>query len=403
MSTSPPSQLPALGIDIGAAQLHVAWSPDPRQAVEVLELESQDWQDRLIALVPPGATVAYEPTGWHYSAPVVAVLHHIGCTVLQVEHRITGMVRTLRVSGVKKDMTDAQALAYIAATHASAPMRGVHTSLPNIDNRVTSLRMLIWAHVRAVKERTRTANRLRQMAHSVWPALDQKLTVYLRAIRAGAITPAELRGLAIELDTDEEARPTDYNHATRRRELAALVAALPPWLDVSYLRDTIQREAIALEHHNDQVTEIADLINAAIHEEPFAQVSALWSTIPAAGPFWLAALHVATHGHAADLTIGEFKASVGSHPHISQSGETADSSAARQGFKPAKVALYIWTMTLIRMGDNPVAATFERRKDAGQGFGIQAARAKLCASLYGVAKNGTTYNPDQPDHQWRNS
>jgi hypothetical protein len=53
--------------------------------------------------------VACEPTGWHYSAPVIAVLHHTGCKVLQVEHRVTRHVRELRVSAIKNDGTDALA------------------------------------------------------------------------------------------------------------------------------------------------------------------------------------------------------------------------------------------------------------------------------------------------------
>ena len=40
---------------------------------------------------------------------------------------------------------------------------------------------------------------------------------------------------------------------------------------------------------------------------------------------------------------------MGHHPLISQSGESSQEVMARQGFKPARRALHLWTMNLIQM------------------------------------------------------
>src|SRR5260221_12316665 len=106
---------PAFGVDISAEKLHIVSWPPARNGYHVIDLTDPTWHLTVAQVIQPSSIVAYEPTGWHYSAPLVALLHHLGCTVVTVEHRITGQIRTLRNSGMKKDMTDAQALAYIAA------------------------------------------------------------------------------------------------------------------------------------------------------------------------------------------------------------------------------------------------------------------------------------------------
>ena len=95
----------AIGIDIGVTSLHVATSPDPRTKPHVIAMKDDAWPTNLLALIPSGETVAYEPTGWHYSAPIVALLLHHGCEVLTVEHCITGKIRDLRISSVKTDLS----------------------------------------------------------------------------------------------------------------------------------------------------------------------------------------------------------------------------------------------------------------------------------------------------------
>lgn len=140
----------AIGIDISAERLHVATSPHPREPIHEIDLTDPNWHCQLAAIIPPGATVGYEPTGFHYSGPIVATLQHIGCHVIQVEHRATGLAREWRISGVKEDMTDAQALCYIAQQYAlGTPPRGIHPITPGRSEAVTALRGLIWTHIRA--------------------------------------------------------------------------------------------------------------------------------------------------------------------------------------------------------------------------------------------------------------
>lgn len=222
-----------VGIDIGADAIHVATSYEPRDKVQVIALTDTDWFEQLSAIVHVGCIVALEPTGWHYSAPIVAALQQIGALVLRVEHRITGKVRELRISGAKRDLTDAQALCYIATHQARDQFRGVRPAEPETENRVTALRLLVWSYVRATKEKTRTQNRIRQLAHSIWPSLDNRLEIYLRAVKHGAATPAELRALVADLKEVDAAKghkqkyPTSYNHKTSRANLYSLVETLP--------------------------------------------------------------------------------------------------------------------------------------------------------------------------------
>jgi transposase len=381
------------GIDIGASELHVATSTDKAQPVISLDLTDLTWAEQLSAILAPGALVAVEPTGWHYSAPIIALLQHIGAQVLIVEHRVTGKVRDLRVAGVKNDTTDARALFYAALQAAQEqPLHGTHPAQPDLESASAGLRLLILSHKRAVKECTRTTNRLHQVAHSIWPALGQHLSTYLRAINAGFITPADLHHLVGKFSLgDGHYFPLGFEHGTSRNNLKRLADDLPPWLDGERMRPVIQSEAdnLAINEQRAQVT--AELIQKMVTDPPFKDITRLWLTIPAAGLLDCAAIHGATHGQAKTLTPAQFRAMVGAHPHTSQSGETTESSASRQGFAPAKAALYLWVLRLIKQADNPVAEVYQTRKAAGYRYSMAAARFKLVNILSGIARTGTPY------------
>lgn len=408
MSTSTVPPTVALGVDIGAKAIHVATSGDPRSRVTVIELSDHDWHNQLAAFVSPGETVAaYEPTGWHYSAPIVATLQHAGATLLQVEHRITGIVRDLKVSGVKKDKTDAHALATIAARHHLEAYRGVHqVQTTDLLLATNTLRALVWSYIRTDKETVRTTNRLRQMAHSIWPSLSKHLGPYLVAIQtADAITPAELRSLARRLAIIRDEKPAKgerrvypygYEEPATRTALHNLVETLPLWLDWTPLRPVIQRESFIIREQEARQEDAERLIIKALQTEHFAQVADLWLTVPGAGHIAIASILAACHGDPTSISLRQFKASLGSHPRLSQSGETEESSAARQGFKPAKKYLYLWTMALLNPdvapANNPIRATFDDRR--GEEHAIRRARAKLCAILHGIARSGQPYDPN---------
>lgn len=379
--------MPYAGIDIGADTIHVCTDLNPKTPVTALDLTKPDWWRELAALIPPGTTAALEPTGSHYSAPVIAALRHMGAAPVLINHATTGHVRELQIAGVKNDKTDARALAYIArALTQGERIRGTMTPLPG-DLRAYGLRLTILAHARATKETTRTTNRLHQMAHAIAPILSQRLETYLRAARAGAVTATEIRDLATNPPLP------DYKHHATRRALTELAAALPPWADGEPLRTAITAELYTLTTAEEHRTHLRAEIEAEMRSAPFAHFCHLWQPIPRYSPLYAAAILGATKGSPDLMTLARLKAAIGSHPKSAQSGQTTQTRAARQGFKPARAAMYLWTLGLIQEGQNPIAATFHKHKSAGERNAIYISRAKLAAILSGCARTGKPYNP----------
>lgn len=393
----------AIGIDIGARYMHVAFADGVSPAV--IPLTKPNWIDRLQALIPPGAIVALEPTGWYYSAPILRVLDHIGATALIVEHSQTGHVRNLHVKKVKTDRTDAHALRHIAATHAVVNYLGVTRAVLRSDKSSLRLRRLIYAYYRADKEKTRATNRLRQLAYAVHPPLGLSHKAYFIAVQHGFITPDDLRILASQIETyqatprrerGEINLPEDFKDGRVARPLLKLIASLPEWLHEDDLRDLIFREGKALRYFRRQRREIEEMIEAEIAANPtFARLYQLWSSVPSSGVMRIAAVISATHG-VTTIPIEQFRAALGVHPKLSQSGETTERVKSRPGFKLAKGAIHLWTMGLISAGKttpNPIYETFRRHEARGHKGAFFAARAKLANILWGIARTGKPYDP----------
>lgn len=366
------------GVDIGVRALHVATGYSAHSPVTKVDLTRPTWAAELAALVGPG-TAALEPTGWHYSAPIIMALHAAGAQVVLVEHRITGTVREQRLTGVKTDRTDARALAYIAEHWQS--YRGTRLIKPKLLGSASELRLLLHAHERACKETTRAKNRLHQMLHAVWPALSQRLDTFLAAAKLGFITPAELR---------EAVHSPNLHHASRRT-LATIVETFPAWLTTTPLAAPIAHEVEILQLFEAEAAKLHAALEIIIQRPPFAEVTALWATVPGYSPLAAAACHAACRGEAPALNESQFKAACQMHPKISASGETAQSAMSRQGFKPAAKYLHLWTLNLIGQGDNPVSATYERLKARDSDSALAAARAKLAIILSALARSGKEY------------
>jgi hypothetical protein len=388
------------GIDTGAEALHICIIDDNRAAktapVTVIDLTNHNWHKTVSGIIAPGDRVAIEPTGWHYSAPVIKLMRHIGAQVIQVEHRTTGRIRDLHVSEVKNDKTDARALAIAARTFPN--LSGMHEA-SQAEDIITSLRLIVSDYIRATKESTRSKNRLRQMAHAIWPSLAVSFDTYWRAITAGAISPSEIRELAAAIASANRntlaQRYPSYNHGTSRKNLTEIAETLPAFIAETPLRDAIGREALRLQLAENQQDHYMELANDIINGPRLTDITEVWRTIPGAGTFALAALHVATHGNARGLNLARFKAAVGSHPHNRRSGETEERAAARHGYKPAKTALYLWTMAAIRTGKPPtVVAAYERHATAAENrrFNIQAGRAQLVTILWATARKLEAYH-----------
>ena len=161
------------------------------------------------------------------------------------------------------------------------------------------------------------------------------------------------------------------------------------------MRDAIAYEATARRQYQTTQDNLEARLTAIISADPFLTVSQCWATIPGSHSLAIAALHVATHGMASELTATKFKATVGSHPRISQSGADLQSEAARQGFRPAKKYLYLWAMNLIRDNDNAVSEAFASAKDRGSQHAMAAARSQLCLILSALSRNRQAYDPSR--------
>jgi transposase len=390
----------AVGIDVGADNLHIALSHERTAPVYRIDLVDPLWHIRLAEFISSGDVVALEPTGWHYAAPVIAALAHIGACILIVEHRVTGQIRDLKIAGVKNDKTDARALHYIAHHHQQEPFYGVNSVHPTLQASAMGLRMMIHAYMRSDKERTRTLNRIRQMTHSVAPILNIEIKTYLHAVGAGYSDLDAVRDLAAELariDGVERRRdrvyPEGYKTEGKRAALYDLVEQLPVWSGNRVLTDVIADEYAAWRDIDARKDRLEAAIGAIAAREPFGDLTSLWMSVPGVGLTLCAMLHAATRGLASYLTPEQFRASLGSHPRISSSGKSAESIAAAGGFRPAKKLLHLAEMYLIRVGDNPVADTFAYHKARGEKYAMQKARAKLVNILSGVARTGTPYDP----------
>ena len=93
------TERPCVGIDISAKALTVAityvldqrGNPIPPYHLDLNDL----WWQRLLDLCTPRGIVVCEPTGWHYSAPVVQLLHDYGCEVYYADHYAANDIRRL--------------------------------------------------------------------------------------------------------------------------------------------------------------------------------------------------------------------------------------------------------------------------------------------------------------------
>ncbi len=394
-----------VGIDIGKSTLDVCRSkphePPTRWPVYKIHLEAPNWHHQLQALIPPAAVITVEPTGWHYLTPLLTALRDVNAVIWQVPTTTTRHIRAVHISGSKSDRTDAQALALAAEWLANG--RHVHGAYPLDTAReasVTQLRLMINAHRRMTKTRTRTLNQLDALAHGLWPALAQHKALWLRAARAGAITPQQIIALARRQDLKTV---PGYEHHLTRRALQRLAALLPD--DVTPPQDTVRQVEDLLAQHDAltaQLQENAAAITRAVTLPPFDEVTARWRTVPYAVPrqgeypgqlLGIATLHVATRAHAQDYTKDQFKAALGAHPRTRQSGDSVTRDRHKKGYRPAMTTLYTWTMRLIRPAavSNPVRDYYNATTTR---YRMQAAVNKLARILWGVARDpeGFRYN-----------
>jgi transposase len=239
------------------------------------------------------------------------------------------------------------------------------------------------ARTRAVKETTRTTNRLRQLAHAVNPFYAQRIDTYRHAIAAGAITAGEI-----------EAEPFPNMHPNRRAAIRRLAKQPPAPIPDALRRALITTAADLDTAHQREAAAEADLIEA-LNIYPSAAVER-WQTIPGGTPLFTAAILVAV-GDPLAVDVDQFKAALGAYPQLEHSGTTTRGRSTKKGYRPAMNALYLWTMNLINVDltpPNPIRTYYAGGEKAG-GKKMTAAKAKLARVLWAVARDPEGYKYEE--------
>lgn len=382
-----------VGIDIGAHAIQICTSAGHNENLSLADR----WNEYLMQLLGPRPIVALEPTGRHYSAPVIHVLDDLGALILQVDHATTKRYRQAHVSNHKTDFIDALTLRLIAEQHFSGePIRGVKLLNVAAEDLTTALRALIDDYLRADTSIRRIANRTKQLAHHIWPALSQRFDTYLRAVEVGAVTPQQLHDLAASFATTNRLDlPPQYHHGRARNALLQLVAEVPLRARISIPYDSlIAQQAAQLRELTAQKQYTLTNIIAVIEDPELKAVTELWRTVPGNSDFAIAALHAAIHCRAHEATGDELRGALGFYPQEYTSGSTSHKKQPIRGYKPARRALHLWTMTLLSRNSrpNPIADYFDRQKARNKPHAFQAARGKLVRVLAGIARRGEPCN-----------
>lgn len=384
----------ALGIDIGKDFIVVAQAAEGsrlRWQTWTIHYAETTWWKQLIELIPDGAFVAAEPTGWHLLAPVATVINHYTTADLWLANADSVKAARSRFTNTKTDEMDARALALIAELIAQDdPPLGTRRYDSSQARAVLDLRLHVNAYARATRSSTRAKNQIEVFLHSVWPSLARSKTTWLRLAEQGYYSPADIRQAAAELAASYDAlRATGWD-GRQLRYIDALANTLPPDLPVNpTVILTIQEilEQLSIAQSAEKLH--ADIIAQTIRQPPFSEVTRRWLTIPGVNDIYIAALHVATEGRADQLTCDQFKAVCGVNPKTAQSGSRSSSKITRKGYRPALNALWTWSMYLVSASapENAVRAYHERKQD------FYATRAKLARLVSNVARDPEGYRP----------
>jgi hypothetical protein len=383
------TQHPQLGIDLGRGSIMIAFPPIhshvPRKMYPTVKIDTTlpDWWKRLGSLIAPDCVIAAEPTGAHALTPIAAAIHlaQPSARIYSVAHTLSASYRAAHLSDAKNDRLDAIALLLIAQDIAAGdPPRAAKLYEPALQSQVEALRTYVNIHSRLTKETTRAKNRLAALAYSLYPSFSKSET-WLRAARTGFISPLAVLELAQRL-TAGEPFPL-YPDGNAKRYLYAIAADLAPLPANPAIVHAI-REIIR--HHDSteaQREHIESIIAHLIEQPPFAVVTRRWKTLPGFNVVWAAALHVAANGRTIELKKDEFVAAVGSNPLTHESGSGEKTKTTRKGYRPARAALYMWTLAALGADFAPVRAAYDKHTS------IYPARTKLARVLWGVARDAS--------------
>lgn len=319
----------------------------------------------------------HEPTGWAYSLPLRRALSLYGREpeIWLINHIASASSRRLYVSRAKNDALDARAIARIALDIVNGDeVRGVRRDNPHMQDAVLSLRLMLNHRRRLTKVSTRLSNQLDALAHSIWPLLAQKKSVYLRCVAHGAVTPAEIRAMA-------EHKPKDIT-GKAATALKVICDEVPDVAVHPQIRASIVTLYNEYEAHMHKRQALEDTIEATLLSE-FGDITRRWQTVPGSGPLYIAALIVGTNGMYADLTPQQFKAAVGVAPNTGRSGSIDRTRHGKAGSVHSKDALHMWTMYLVSESAPPnVIRSYYQAKHK-----LAHCKRKLADILSGIARN----------------
>jgi hypothetical protein len=398
---------PCVGIDISASALTVAVTYELDRRGEVIPPYHIDfkglWWQRLLELCTPRGIVVCEPTGWHYSAPVVKLLHDYGCEVYYADHYAASDVRRLVPKcGHKSDTHDARALCFLAhSIGGNVPISGVHRADPDRLALGLQLRTLVSAYDRATKDSTRAKNRLRQLAHAISPIFAESLDTYLELVKRGYAQPNAIRAVAQDIADGK----LSLGRGRRNQTIVAFAQQIPPNIGEHPLASVMEFEVEALQSAASRAAFIQEQVKALITTPPLAALTELWLTVPSAGLLDIARVHAANYGQSDRLTFAQFRTNCASTPHThKQSGDLEIVRATWKGYKPAKIALTLWTIRLLK-GNNPIARKYrdavnrQAVNSQGKSKALAIARSKLLEILHSMVRTGRPYYDKESRHE----
>jgi hypothetical protein len=385
---------PTIGIDIGRYKLDVGIPPAhnkipiPQYPTVHIDLRQLDWWQTLLDLIAPEAVVTAESTGFHLLAPIARLInqHRPAAQLYEVQGKATANMRQQRVSkNAKTDRLDAISLYLIAECIARGEaINGVKPYDHAHESAVQALRLHHNAYFRLDRDSVRIQNRMTVMARSIAPVADQWFGSFTIALRAGLRTRDDVDAyIAIK-----PRKRRDYLPALLPGELTNLTRLLNAMPPIPFDPTTIGALVDLLSQQDDltriQVKHYAEMI-AIIQRPPLAHITRRWMTMPGYTPQWLAALHVATHGQADQITRDQFCAAVGVAPATAQTGESDTTRLNKKGYRPARAAMHLWTLGLLSPTAKPnrVRDYFE----AKEGRHMGAAKTKLARILWGRAND----------------
>ncbi len=353
------------------------------RSIATVSYADSDWHVQLADLLRQCCVIVFEPTGLNYSQPILTALslHDLSPAIYRMNHAATGDLRRSAISSAKTDDMDSRALAYAASLIGEGtPPRGCRSFRPEIEQRAETLRHVVNAHRRLTKEQTRLLNQIDSVAHGIWPGMSKN--TYIRAASFGAISPADMHELIA-------ARPAGI-HGNMLRAIAKMIANIPPIECANHARITMNRTIDRLIVLREEITSTDLEITTIIDQDPFADVTTRWRTVPSISDLDIAAFHIATRAEAATLDRDAFVSALAANPHTERSS-TIDNTGKRRrkGYKPAMAALFMLTNRLLRpQAQYSIIQQYQAHLEAThRERTAPACRRKLASILSGIARN----------------